>query len=116
MSQFLPDGYLLAGKYQILSRLGQGGFAVTYRAKHLILDEEVCIKESFVSEFQYRDVDEAVQLKDARFAADMAEINRNVVAEAQALSALRHEVVVGCAMCSIRTTPTSFKKRTHREH
>ena len=95
MSQFLPDGYLLAGKYQILSRLGQGGFAVTYRAKHLILDEEVCIKESFVAEFQYRDVDEAVQLKDARYAPDIAEINRNVVAEAQALSMLRHRGVVG---------------------
>lgn len=95
MNQFLPDGYLLAGKYQILSRLGQGGFAVTYRAKHLILDEEVCIKESFVSEFQYRDVDEAVQLKDARYAPDIAEINRNVVAEAQALSMLRHRGVVG---------------------
>lgn len=95
MSQFLPDGYLLAGKYQILSRLGQGGFAVTYRAMHLVLQEEVCIKESFVAEFQFRDDHHAVQLKDARHATDMAEINRNVVAEAQALSTLRHKGVVG---------------------
>jgi len=95
MSQFLPDGYILAGKYQILSRLGQGGFAVTYRAMHLILKEEVCIKESFVTEFQYRDDDDAVQLKDLRYVDDVAEINRNVVAESQALSTLRHNGVVG---------------------
>ena len=95
MSQFLPQGTILADKYQILSRLGQGGFAVTYRAKHLILEEEVCIKESFVAEFQYRDGESGVKLKDARHATDIAEINRNVVAEAQALSALRHKGVVG---------------------
>lgn len=95
MTQFLPDGYILSDKYQILSRLGQGGFAVTYRAMHLILQEEVCIKESFVAEFHYRDGQNAVQLKDQRHSSDTAEINRNVVAEAQALSMLRHKGVVG---------------------
>ena len=81
MSQFLPDGYILRDTYQIQCRLGQGGFAVTYRALHLALNEVVCIKESYKAEFQYRDEDFALQLRNARYGADMAEINSNVQRE-----------------------------------
>lgn len=95
MSQFLPDGYVLRDTYQIQCRLGQGGFAVTYRALHLQLDEIVCIKESFKSEFQYREKDFSLQLRDARYEKDLAGINANVQREARALSSLRHESVVG---------------------
>ena len=54
MSQFLPEGFILKGAYQILARLGQGGFAVTYRALDIVQNKEVCIKESFVAQFQVR--------------------------------------------------------------
>ena len=37
------------GKYQILSILGQGGFGITYLARHAVLQVEVAIKELFLS-------------------------------------------------------------------
>ena len=95
MSQFLPEGFILKGAYQILARLGQGGFAVTYRALDIVQNKEVCIKESFVAQFQVRAEDQSVQLQDQRYEQDVAEINRNVVAEAKALSELNHKGVVG---------------------
>ena len=46
---FLPPGYLLRQRYSIQHSLGQGGFGITYLAYDSELDQEVCIKELFVS-------------------------------------------------------------------
>ena len=46
---FLPSGYLLHNRYSIQQSLGQGGFGITYLAYDSKLDQEVCIKELFVS-------------------------------------------------------------------
>ncbi len=43
----LPDATVLAGKYQIQSILGQGGFGITYLANDLTLGRLVAIKELF---------------------------------------------------------------------
>ncbi|MFA6089436.1 MAG: serine/threonine-protein kinase [Candidatus Woesearchaeota archaeon] len=34
------------GNYEILKQIGEGGFAKTYLAKHVFLDEEACIKQN----------------------------------------------------------------------
>jgi len=41
----LPDGFELRGSYRIDRMLGAGGFAVTYLARHIGLDQLVAIKE-----------------------------------------------------------------------
>jgi uncharacterized protein (TIGR02145 family) len=46
---FLPSGYLLHQRYSIQHSLGQGGFGITYLAYDSKLEQEVCLKELFVS-------------------------------------------------------------------
>jgi formylglycine-generating enzyme required for sulfatase activity/predicted Ser/Thr protein kinase len=45
----LPSGHLLHQRYSIQKCLGQGGFGITYLAYDQKLEQEVCIKELFVS-------------------------------------------------------------------
>lgn len=40
----LPKGTLVAGRYAIVSRLGQGGMGMVYKARDLVLDETVAFK------------------------------------------------------------------------
>jgi serine/threonine protein kinase len=51
-SQQLQIGTTLQnGKYRIESVLGQGGFGITYLAKHTYFDKKVAIKEFFFKDF-----------------------------------------------------------------
>lgn len=45
----LPKGFVLKGRYYVIKLLGQGGFGITYLAKDTIMDQQVCIKELFIS-------------------------------------------------------------------
>lgn len=45
---------LQGGKYLIEAVLGHGGFGITYRARHTMLDTQCCIKEFFMREFNVR--------------------------------------------------------------
>ncbi|BAU13204.1 serine/threonine protein kinase [Leptolyngbya sp. NIES-3755] len=52
----LPPGTLLNyGKYEIIRVLGQGGFGITYEAKHLGLGGSVAIKEFYAQEYAQRE-------------------------------------------------------------
>src|ERR671932_341896 len=52
----LPPGTdLQQGTYQLTYPLGQGGFGVTYRARHTEFDDDVAIKEFFPRDFAARD-------------------------------------------------------------
>lgn len=46
---FLPAGTKLNGRYVIERIIGQGGFGITYYAKHEILDHAYAIKEFYIS-------------------------------------------------------------------
>ncbi len=55
-SNILETGYKL-GSYEILSKLGEGGFGITYKAKHIHLETIVVIKEYMPSSMAVRDRD-----------------------------------------------------------
>src|SRR5262245_11545720 len=40
----LPDGFLIASRYEIVRRIGSGGMGMVYEAHDLVLDEDVAIK------------------------------------------------------------------------
>lgn len=50
-----PGTLLHGGKYRLDYALGRGGFGITYRATHLVLDQLVAIKEFFPNEHALRD-------------------------------------------------------------
>ena len=47
MADALPDGFLLADRYRIVSCLGQGGFGISYEAIDVRLERRVAVKEHF---------------------------------------------------------------------
>ena len=93
MSQFLPVDFVVRD-YQIVQRLGQGGFAITYVARHLDTGELRCLKESFTSEFHLRAQDHSVGVIGDKYQADVEEINSRFKQEAQSLSKIDHTNVV----------------------
>ena len=48
----LPSGTLLqGGRYKIIEKIGQGGFGIVYKALHIGLQRDICIKEFFYGDF-----------------------------------------------------------------
>lgn len=79
----LPPGSQV-GEYTIVSKLGQGGFGITYRARHNTLGSEVVVKEHMPSGLAMRMsgssfVTSVSPEADARFKATMAEFMEEVV-------------------------------------
>lgn len=61
---FLPSGHKLHQRYFIQSSIGQGGFGITYLAYDQKLDQEVCIKELFISGNSTRGANQKVSSQD----------------------------------------------------
>lgn len=79
----LPPGTSV-GDYTIISKLGQGGFGITYRAQHTVLGSIVVVKEHMPSGLAMRVpgstfVSSVSPETDARFKATMAEFMEEVV-------------------------------------
>ena len=56
----LPAGTLVAGRYEILEVIGQGGFGITYKATDHKSNENVAVKEFFPDTLAYRDAAEVI--------------------------------------------------------
>jgi serine/threonine protein kinase len=52
--EVLPKNHNLQNRYIIESNIGQGGFGITYLARHINLDKVVCIKELFIKNVNLR--------------------------------------------------------------
>ncbi|MCH9670557.1 MAG: serine/threonine protein kinase, partial [Gammaproteobacteria bacterium] len=62
----LPNGYVLADRYTVQAMLGEGGFGVTYLAKHnLLADKLVAIKEYLPKDHATRDATDSLRPKSA---------------------------------------------------
>src|SRR3954463_11383073 len=68
-------GYVIAGKYELESELGQGGMGVVWRARNVALDSPVAIKV-------------------VRAAGDKAKLSGRLIQEARAAAKLTHPAIV----------------------
>ncbi|MBQ8493768.1 MAG: serine/threonine protein kinase [Alistipes sp.] len=92
----LKQGSLLqAGKYEVRSVLGQGGFGITYLAEHTMMSKLVCIKEFFPKEYYNRDDDsQHVSLGSNGSAQLMEAYRKKFMKEARTIARLEHPNVI----------------------
>jgi serine/threonine protein kinase len=92
-SHILPSGHLLHQRYSIQSSIGQGGFGITYLAYDQKLDQEVCIKELFVSGNSTRGINMTVQSQ-GQGTFSFREFVQRFVQEARQLAKFQHSNIV----------------------
>ena len=89
------NALLQGGKYKIVRFIASGGFGCTYEAHHTLLDEQVALKEFFVSDFCNRDertgqVSVGTQSKVALY----DKLKKKFMDEARALYKMKHAGIV----------------------
>jgi len=95
--QLRPKTQLQDGKYEIVEKIGQGGFGIVYRAYHQGLQCDVCIKEFFFRDLCERvenstqvsiisKSDEKIKLVDS--------LRKKFVKEAQRLAKFRNQNII----------------------
>ena len=92
----LSNGSLLQdGRYRIVRFISSGGFGCTYEAMHVMLGKRVAIKEFFVKDFCNRDEETSHVTVGTQSKAGLVEkLRTKFIAEARALSELRHPGIV----------------------
>lgn len=87
--------YLKRGEYTILSKLGRGGFGITYLAIQARSNMQVCVKEFFPEEFYYRRTNSNDLILSRPDAANrMERFKRKFINEARIISRMRHPNIV----------------------
>ncbi len=95
MQQLQIGMTLQGGKYVIERVLGQGGFGITYLAKHSFLEKQVAIKEFFPKDFCERNGNTSyITLGNANTSALVAKLKDKFLKEAKNISKLTHPNIV----------------------
>lgn len=89
----LSTGHLLYNRYSIQKTLGQGGFGITYLAYDQKLEQEVCIKELFISGNSTRGANMTVQSQ-GNSSFSFTEFVDRFVQEAKQLVRFQHPNIV----------------------
>ena len=89
-----PGTTLSNGKYVIQSKIGEGGFGITYIAAHSILNRKLCIKEYFLAGRCTRQPDTKTVFPRSSDAELYQKYRQSFVREAQTLSQLNHPGIV----------------------
>jgi len=90
----LPPEHILASEFKILSVLGTGGFAFTYKALDLSLNTEVAIKEYFPGQWAYRDGVSTVRSQNEAIHHNYQSGLDRFIVEARTLAQFRHVNIV----------------------
>lgn len=95
MQQLNIGAALQNGKYEIERVLGQGGFGITYLARHTMLDTLVAIKEFFPKDFCDRDdTTSHVTLGTSNTAELVSKLKTKFIKEARNIAKLHHPNIV----------------------
>lgn len=95
MQQLKTGSTLQNGKYKIEKVLGQGGFGITYLARHTMLDTLVAIKEFFPKDFCDRDdATNHVTLGISNTAELVDKLKTKFIKEAKNIAKLHHPNIV----------------------
>ena len=90
----LPPGFVIA-RYRIHAPIGEGGFALTYRATDMNLDRQIVIKELFLPEHCEREESLAIRSRSGRDAEKAFQwAGYYFSQEAKITADLRHESIV----------------------
>ena len=92
-SNALPNKHSLNQRYIIKKMIGQGGFGITYLAFDSLLDQEVCIKELFVSGHSTRREDLTLVTTNIP-GSSFKSLVASFVKEAKKLAKFRHPNIV----------------------
>lgn len=93
-SGLAPDSMLKNNTYRIISKLGEGGFGVTYLAEHIAMKRKVCIKEFFIRKYCARDAMQRVQVISPVYEELTQSLKQKFVKEASVLGTLDHPNIV----------------------
>jgi serine/threonine protein kinase len=92
-SNTLPSKHILNQRYTIKKAIGQGGFGITYLAFDSLLDQEVCIKELYISGYSSRKEDLTIATTSVQ-GFSFKELVASFVKEAKKLAKFRHPNIV----------------------
>lgn len=92
-SQALPIGLRLE-EFEILSKIGEGGFSIVYKARDLLLEREVALKEYLPSSIAYRGNQTQVGVRSERNRQTFEVGLSSFIREAQTLASFNHPGLV----------------------
>ena len=93
--ELMRNTQLQSGRYIIEKVLGQGGFGITYLAKHVQLDDHVVIKEFFMKGFHNRDISTSQITVGSEDSVEFVErFRQKFLKEARSIRKLKHPGII----------------------